>query len=479
MLDAIGLSSIVTISTIALGAGTNKILAVLAGQEGVALLGLYRTLTAILIQVVAMGAGMVIVRNLSSARSQDETLSAIRTIFTFGAIQTLVLLTLAIVAGPIVSWLVFGVDYAAHVSETRLAIGMAVGVLAMQLSLAVLNGQRRLREALKVNFTTSACTLAVAYPLVSAGPIGIVLLLGATCFLGAGLAIFYILRSNPISPSLIFRMPSAAFFQALPVSGALTLQPFIVLGTALVIQSQIARHYGLDQLGLFAAAVTLETTSLAVLTAAMTSYFLPSLGTAPDEAEREALFNETLGILVPLSALGVTFIASIAPQLIGLLFSTRFLSASTLAGTLGIAIIAQAYTWSYGLMLVHRGRLRTHVALATLESGVRLSASVVCIAMELPLLSLAYVHIASCALAAVAYATGDRWTRGRFVLSPRNRRLALAAACSAPLIVGIAHIEGSSLRLFPAGVMGAAWLVVFLLQNSRRASQEARPEPPT
>jgi len=477
MFNAIGLSSAATVATIGFGAGTNKILAVVAGQEGVALLGLYRTLTAIAVQIVAMGAAMVIVREISTSKSADETSERARTAITFGVMQSTVLLLVAAFASPLVARALFGADFAPHVLETRLALAMAVGVLAMQVVLAVLNGLRRLTDALWVNLITSAGTLAVSYWLVQRGPIGIVLLLGSTCFVGAAIGLIFVIRAAPLRGSTVLRRPTRDFFRSLPVSGALTLQPFVVLGTTLFVQSRIAQHFGLDQLGLFAAASTLEGTSLMVLTAGMTSYFLPTLGIAQHAGERDSLFNETLGLLVPLAVLGVTILAGAAPQILGFLFSARFVGASQLTGILGVSIIAQAYVWCYGLVLVNRGHLRTHVALATLESLVRLTGSIVCIALELPLLSLGLVHLGSCVLAAVGYAAVDRRTRGHSVVSRSNRWLTLAASLTGALILVLANLTAPIPRFLLASTLATAWLAFFILQNSKRNPLPPSPGP--
>jgi O-antigen/teichoic acid export membrane protein len=425
---ALRLTSIASVLSIAFGVGTNKIIAVVAGPPGVALIGVYRTLVSIVTSLVQLGVSDRAMQKLSVARSDEEARQTIAAASALTLGQSLLVLLAALVAArPIARWIFGAAEAASHVWEVRFVLATTVGVLMLQTVTALLNGQVMLREAMRVSVATSAATFATVYPFLLLGNVGLAFVIGATCFVGAGLGLADLVRRNHLRASDLFSLHRWRHaLRVLPLSASLTLEPLVVTGSGLILQSLMARGYGIDQLGLYNAAGLLEGTAVMVLTASMRSYFVPTLGRLEREGDKQAFINRVLMLLTLAVLAGVAVLVFVAPLAMRLLFSSRFVGASKLAAIVGVSIVGQLYGWCYSMYFLHRAQFRTRLVLETAWAVARVAATWYCIERGMSLSAVAWVHVGAHTFSGLIHAGVAVARGGRGMLSPLNLLLGVA-----------------------------------------------------
>jgi O-antigen/teichoic acid export membrane protein len=395
-----------SILSIVFGIGTNKITALVAGAEGIALIGLFRNLTNFISGTLSLGSTNVIVQRISTTASDEEARVVVRATARFFLLQTVVLIAIAIgVPRQLSSWL-FGTT--AHVSDVRVALLMVIGVLALQLVLEMLNGRALVEKVSKVNIFTSALTLITVYPLLRLGPIGLAMIIGFTCFFGAALGARYVWRVYGLSWSQFDSRSRAGIFRTIPVSFFVTLRTVACTGALLAVQSIVNRHYGTSALGLYNAASTIESTAIMLLMSAMRSYYLPILGQIADPVEKSAFVNRILRVLLLFLLPGGVALVFTARYVIWLLFSKTFVDAANFAAVLGMSMVAQAYLWCYGFFIIHKANYRLGMILDVAWAGIYVGGALLCLHFDLPLIAVPCVYLGSYCIYAVCYIVASR-----------------------------------------------------------------------
>ena len=406
IVDALRITSIASILTILFGIGTNKVVAVVSGAEGLAVIGIYRNLSNIVSAILSFGVPELLVQRISTTEDRDLIRRILGATAAFLLFQTGAILTITLFFANPLSTIVFGRSLGGHyVLEIRLVLVMTIGVIVMQATTAGLNGLARFRDVSRVGVVTSLLTVLTAYPLLLLGSIGLTLVIGLTCFVGAGLGAYYCWRASDLSRSQ-FRLPRtwAEFRSALPISRWLMIGPILFIGSSLVVQSLVTRHYGLAELGYFNAGWLLETTAMTVLMSSMRSYYLPTLGRLATQHAKNQFAGRTLRILLVLLLLGVSLLILAAPYLLRLLFSTQFAPARDIVIVLAISMLGQVFIWCCGMFVLHKGEYRVYVSLECIWVAARIVGTTVCVTLGYGLIGIAWVEVAAMTMSAVVYA---------------------------------------------------------------------------
>jgi O-antigen/teichoic acid export membrane protein len=464
-----------TFLTLVFGVATNKILALVVGPEGFAVLGLYRSLTVTLTGIVSLGMTTVIVQRISTAKSDEAVRREIRSIFWFVAMQAIAIGLVAVFFGSVITHAIFGGEATVPVSHVRWVLVMAIGVQALAAVVGVLNGQVLTKESTRINVLTSAATAATTYPLLLLGNIGLAFVIGLTCFLGAGVGARYIWRHNGLTPSSLSpRDGLGTLARSFPISLSMTLQPMILSGGALLVQTMVARHYGLTSLGWFNAAHMLEGTSVLLLTSAMRAYVMPMLGKLDTTQEKSVLVNKTMTLLLAVLFPGVVTLIFAGPVAVRLLFDTAFEPAVQLIAIISVSIVAQAIGWCYVVLLSHFAAYRSVLAIDAGWVVARVMGVALCIQLGHSLVWVAATYTLAYYLYAIAYSAVAVKSYGRAFLSTANVARALATALALALGCGVA-MRGTLLQrgLFLVGAL-ALWAVA-VLQVVREVRSLRRP----
>ena len=457
LFSALRIMSAGSLLAIVFGVGTNKIIALSTGPDGIALIGLYRTVGSMTTAMLMLGMSEVIVRRGSLARTRGDALTLVRSTLRLLVMQLAVLGLLVVVAAPWVARLIFGRGaLPIDIRDVRLVIGMCLGTLLMSGAIALLNGQLRMKDTMRVTLFTSVMTLATTYPLLLLGRVGLTFIIGGTCFLGAALGFWLVLTRNNFTPrELLGSRPTPA--GSLPISVAMSINPVVVTGITLFIQSQMNRHYGLQALGWYGAASTLETTSVMVLMSAMKSFFLPTLGQMESDGEKGRFIAKMQRVLLMLVLPGALLLMTAAPVAVKVLFSRDFGPSAWLAAILSLSIFFQVFTWCYHVYLLHRGEYRTCLMIDTSWSVFRALSVVAVLGLGMPVSGIAWAYVATSAFAAILYAITVRRRIGAAYLNRQN--LALGAAILATLAVAlwITSLQRLALSVAFALIVAVPW----------------------
>jgi PST family polysaccharide transporter len=458
ILAAFRLMSSTAAVTVLSGAATNKVIAVVAGLEGIALMGLYRNVGAMVSRPLAFGFDTILVQRVSTARSEREAAGFLGlTAWLLGLQALVVVLIGACLAGPLARWAFGPGEPWAHLTEVRVVVAMGYVNLVLQMVTAALGGRVVLKSVATVGLASSLATLALIYPLLRLGRVGLALNVGSGSLVGAAIGAYlvwgvYRPAAADLSPSRAWRL----LVGALPSSTALTVHPVLMMAGMVTLQSLVSGGYGLDGLGAYNAAVAVIDVCVLVLMSAVRSYYLPSLGQLEGAPGRQEFMARVFGVLLFLAAPAATLLALGARPVISLLFSARFAAAADLLAALSLSLVGQVFVWFFNGYLLHRGRFGLVLAVDAVWAAVFVGGVVACTRLGLPLGSVAWCYVSSYTLSGALYAAACVGLYGRDLLGRREVGIALAAFATvwAGYVVSRLDSRGAEvLALVPLGAV--------------------------
>jgi O-antigen/teichoic acid export membrane protein len=471
LLSAVGLTGSATLLTVALGVGTTKVIALVAGPSGIALMGLYRYLGALASRSLLLGLDTTLVQRISTARDGKTVSDAVGAAFLAMILQGMVIAGLAFAsAQPIGRWLFGEAATPAQVVEIRVVLAMAYANLVLQVMTAVLGGRVEVRKVAFVGVVAAFVTLAAIYPLLRLGGLGLALNVGSGSVAGAALAAMYIFRTVGFS---FRRVPLADRFRALWAmlarSAFLILHPLVMMSVVVSVQSLIRARFALPGLGAYNAAMTIFDTALMVIVASARSFFLPSLGQLQDPEQKARVVNRVLRVNLMLASAAALVAIVGAPILIPVLFSGRFESAIEILPPFSLALVGQAFVWSYAMFYVHQARYRLFFGLDLIWAMTYLGATIWVVSRQGSLTAAAWAYASSYCLSGLVYTFVAVRAFGLPMLDRWSLRLSLVAF-GGSLAACLLHRLG--LFLVDAAILGAGLGALgFFLQ---RALAEAR-----
>ncbi|MBT6229111.1 MAG: hypothetical protein HOI47_20920, partial [Candidatus Scalindua sp.] len=152
MLSAFKILAGATLLTVILGIATTKIIAIVAGTNGIALIGLYRNLISMVVTVLSMGMSTVIVQRISTTTDTDTLDELIRAVLFLLFFQIAVVVLLLSFFSETISRCMFGPHAGpSHTLSIKIVLFMALGTMIMQAMIAILNGKVNLKPITIIN----------------------------------------------------------------------------------------------------------------------------------------------------------------------------------------------------------------------------------------------------------------------------------------------------------------------------------------
>lgn len=460
-------SGIARIASVALLALRAKVIAVLLGPEGIGLLGLLTSLQEAGAQAADGGLSHSAVRQIAQARARARRLARLMQAMRIAVVGLAVAAALAV--------------WTARAPLARLMTGthdhmMAFGILGAGIGLlmiyryqqAVLSGFRRVRELAVLTTSATALSALGGVALVAAlGMDGLVWAVLLTPLAGAALAPLFLGRL-PLSssPALAWRAAAPHVQATFRVGVGLMISALAVLLTPMILRVWLTRESGLDEAGLFQAALAISMQiSGFVLAAAATEYY-PRLSAAfADSAAVRRQANDQALLYLGLGAPAVLLLSSAAPWVLEVLYAPAFTAAAPLLQWLFLAVVIRLLVVPVETILMAGGHAR-QILLAQLvhQSGVLAAAL-----SALPFWGMTGIGVAIAAGQAVHLvlvsllarrSTGFRWrmptllfAQGFAVLAALPP-LSVAAFGSAPLVMAGVTIGAGLLGLLCLGRLG-------------------------
>jgi PST family polysaccharide transporter len=441
-----------SVVTTLFGVCTNKIIAVFAGAEGIALIGMFRALTMFAGGILQLGSTQVTLQRISTAKDEAATRRIILMAWHFLVLQTLTMIVVALAGAGTIARFMFGTNAAAHTNEVRLVLFLVIGPQAVQIFSDVLNGKARVRDVFRVNVLTSAMTFATAYPLVLLGRIGYAMMIGLTCLIASGYAAYLVIKHHRLPLRFFALSPRLPFaVRELPISFAITARNITCGGAALALQAFINRRYGTDALGLYNSGATIESTTVIIIMSGMRSYYMPTLGALADGAEKNAFVRRILHIMFAVLLPATTLLVLMAPLALRILFSGAFAEAVDYIAILSLAIFAQAFVYTFNNFILHKGNFRMCMILDIGWSVVLMAGLIVTAHLHSSLKGLIWWYDVSYCMLAAAYAMVARKLYGRALLRASDALLGVAMAGWLVFAYFLAHRSWPE-RLLPSTI---------------------------
>lgn len=329
-----------------------KVLAVLLGPPGVALMGLYQNIMNVAATLTGCGLGSSGVRQIAASAGDAATLSIVRRALWIGtcALGLLGMVALWALREP-VARTVFG--DAQHVGEVGwLGLGVFFTLVSGSQS-ALLRGLRRIGDLARI---TIASALAGAL----AGSLFVFLL-------GTRGVLFYVLTA-PVASYLVARY----FVSRLPPAGGghdwaevsqqwktmvrlgapLMAASVLTLLGQLAARSLLLRDLGVDAAGHFQAAWTVSMTCIGFVLGAMVADYYPRIAASiEDQPTARRLIHEQMEMALLLAGPVLLVIAALSPLIIQLLYTPSFAPAAEVLGWQILGDILKTSTWAMGFAI--------------------------------------------------------------------------------------------------------------------------------
>lgn len=473
LLAAVGLTGSAALLSVALGVATTKVIAMVAGPAGIAVMGLYRYAGALVSRSLLLGLDTTVVQRISTAKDPKDvsnTVGAAALALVFQGVAIAVLAGIG--AGLIGAWLFGTAATRLQLVEIRVVLAMAYANLVMQVMTAVLSGRAEVRKVAWVGVAAAVVTLMAIYPLLQLGNVGLALNVGSGSTVGAALATFYVWRVYrpawvPGSLGERFRALSAVLAR----SFFLIVHPIVMMSAVVSVQSLVFGRFELAGLGAYNAAMTLLDTALMVMMASARSFFLPTLGQLDGHEDKAGAVNRVLRINLILAFATTLVTIAGAPVLIRVLFSNDFATTERILPAFSLALVGQAFVWTYAMFYLHRARYRLFFSLDLFWAALYVGGTLIVTSRSGSLTAAAWVYAGSYCLSGIAYAFVAVRAFGMAMLDNANVRLGAFALLGA-LGACLAHELGS----WQLDLAVMSFGLAILGRELRRTLSEARGE---
>ena len=336
----------------------SKFIALLLGPEGMGITGLLNSTTNFISGLTNFGLVTSSVKNISEANSSGDQVK-IATVIT--VLRKLVWITgtlgtiLTLILSPWLSQLTFG-----NRNYTLAFVFISITLLFNQITngqMALLQGLRKLQYLAKANLSGSALGLLIVIPLYYKWGIdAIVPVIIITSVVSLSLSFFF---SNKVEIESVYVTREIAVSEGknmLSLGFMISLSGLITIGTSYVIRIYISNVGGIDQVGLYNAGFVLVETYVGLVFTAMSADYYPRLSAVNEDKEktRDIVTQQAITALLILAPIVVLFIVFI-PQMIFILYSSKFALINLMVRTAIIGIIFRAASFSMGFILFAKG----------------------------------------------------------------------------------------------------------------------------
>lgn len=339
----------------------NKVVAVLLGAEGFALLEIYNSIIALISSIVNFGLGNSGVRQIAEAAGQDgpggkTSISAVVTayrhiIWITGALGVVLTVGMA----PLLSrWFFKSPEYAWSIA--LLSIPLLLGILCSGQQ-CVIQGLRRIADLSKIRVWAALGGAMGAIPCYFLwGKNGIVIALTVIAGIMLGVTWLYARRINLEQVRLNAAEHRRILTPMLQLGLCFMSSSVIMAASQFVHKLLLTRMLGVDACGLYQAAYALSAFLIGfVLNAMGTDYYPRLVGLVTRPAEMARAINEQLEISLLLAIPALLGMMALAPWLVAVFYSASFTEAADLIRLFLFGILGQVFVWPLGYAVIAHG----------------------------------------------------------------------------------------------------------------------------
>jgi len=361
--------------TVALGIVRTKILAVLIGTAGMGLFGTLSSITALASGIAGMGLSTSGVRRIAEATAAGEQGKVERTAAALRRVTLILGLagTLIVATGSVfISQATFGsAAYAGAIA--LLSLTVFLGVVSNS-QIALVQGQRRIRDLALLNITGAVLSTGLSIPLVYFfREQGIVPFLIAVALFTL-LASWWYARKARIARVALRRDEAWGEVRALLGMGAaFMVSGLLTTGVGYVTRLMILRQTNLEAAGYFQAAWNLSTVYVGFILSAMAADYYPRLtGLADNHEALNRLVNEQTSSALLMALPGLLATLTFAPWVIAVLYSGEFAPAGDILRWQIIGVLGRVLLWPAGYVLLAKARAGIFMLTEVVTNGLHL-----------------------------------------------------------------------------------------------------------
>ncbi len=352
----IGGSSVLTIG---IGIIRTKAMAVMLGPAGFGLMGLYSSIIDLALAVASMGIGSSGVRQIAESVGSNDEARIARTVIVLR--RTAVILgilgaILVVMFARALSTLTFGTDQ--HAGAVAL-LGLAVFFRSVAAGQgALIQGLRRIHDLAVMGVLGALLGAVISIILVYLlGEEGVAPSLVAGAAMGSLISWWYSRKVKITYPVMTAREVKQEAASLLKLGFAFMVSGLLMMGAAYAVRAMVLRMEGYDAAGFYTAAWTLGGLYVGIILQAMGADFYPRLvAAASDDPRCNRLVNEQTHVSLLLAGPGVIATIVLAPLVIALFYSSKFLEAVDLLRWICLGIALRVITWPMGYIIIAKNR---------------------------------------------------------------------------------------------------------------------------
>lgn len=351
-----------------------KAVALLLGPTGVGLIGLYMSYTSLLQTISGLGVAASGVREVAEATASGDLQKQATTVKTLQRacwFTGLVGLVLAVVfAAPAESW---SAGEAGGMFDFAI-LGVAVLITAVSAGqTALLQGTRRIRDLAKVKISSVAVAtgFAIAAYFVFRDK-AIVPVLVATALIQLIFSWYFVRRVPVQSVVQTWKETALRSRQLVGLGVSFMWSGLLGAGVTSLLSLFVVRWLGIEANGIYAAAWMISGLFAGFILGAMGTDFYPKLtAMQSDHAKMSRLVNEQTEVGILLALPGLLGTLALAPLIIKLVYSSKFLPAADLLPWFVLGVFGQVITWPLGFVLMAKGAKGLYAITETIGHGSR------------------------------------------------------------------------------------------------------------
>lgn len=312
----------------------NKVVSVLLGPDGLALINIYNSVTKLLSQATNFGLSFSAVKHVAElfeTGTTEEVKDFVRTVRTWSVFTALLGVLVCLVLSQYLSVWTFGNYDCAY---AFIVLSLVVGMLAVQGGeMAILKGMKQLKKVAVLSVYSAIATFVICVPIYYLmGVNGIVLSL---LLCNAAVLSIHLYFSTKIVPWSISLFSKAEYGNGMPMlrlGVGYIIAGIFGQGAEYVVRTLILHFGELADVGLYNSGYVLTVSYANIVFLAFEADYFPRLSASQHDVRKQ---NQTVNQQIQVSVLLMTplliFVVLAMPVIVPLLFSSKFVAAVPMA----------------------------------------------------------------------------------------------------------------------------------------------------
>ncbi|MDB4120866.1 hypothetical protein N9598_02110 [Gammaproteobacteria bacterium] len=374
------------VAIFASGLAINKCIALFSGPLGIALFGVIKNFYRMASSFLMLGSATVIINKAAAAANSNILQKELAfNILKLTLLQSIAALLSIFFLKDLIYTLVFvSVIPESFAWIVQMIIMLILFSVFAEMMASFFNGLLELKKVFIASLSGSFVTLLLAIILKPTSFVALSFLAlssGLTSSIIMGFFLFQKLSSMRSVQSI----SDSEVFSKLPIAPSLLLVPLLVSTSVIIIQNLISGEYGLEALATYTLCVTLIGALMTLIMSSARMYFLPKLGTLTDPEERNSFFQMNAYFFLLTTALALTFLLLFADQIIYILYSDQFISASGLLMLRASTMILTAFFWIVVVSAWEKNRFNLYIISEVIRETLYVGTCLFCVQQGLGL----------------------------------------------------------------------------------------------